>query len=158
MTKRFSLRLLFSLCFLFCFSALLPAEQPEQSYLITESQLRTLETDYQTCSQSRQTALQQASALQTKAQKLQTDCSSLQTLLTAERTRTQNLNQSVTKLENTLQQQNEKYAKIQEENYGLQVKVRKGREKITVLSAVLIVWVLLTAVYIFMRVKKLLPF
>jgi hypothetical protein len=68
------------------------------------------------------------------------------------------LNQSVSKLESSLQEQATKYAKIQEENYGLQVKVGKGREKITVLSAVLIVWVLLTAVYIFMRVKKLLPF
>jgi hypothetical protein len=139
------------------------AEQPEASYRIRESQLQKLVTLYQQSQGSRQTALLQLKVLQTKAltlqnraETLQQESVRLQGLLQTERTTTQSLAGSVSKLETSLQTQEKQAAQIQQNYNNEKLSHQKTKNQRNILLCITLVLTAGIAGYIVLKIKKVL--
>jgi hypothetical protein len=151
------------LLFVFCWPLYSQdAEQPEASYRIQESQLQKLETLYRQSQDSRQTALLQLKALQTKAltlqnraEILQQESVRLQGLLQTERTTTQSLAGSVSKLEDSQRTETKQAAKILQNYNDEKLAHQKTKNQRNILLCSTLVLAAGIAGYIVLKIRKI---
>jgi hypothetical protein len=129
---------------------------------VTELQLQQLETLYQKSRDSRQTSLQQLNVLQTKAQTLQSKAEQLQQesvklqeRLQMERTTTQLLSNSVSKLEGNLQTQQEQAAVMQQKYNDEKLACQKTKNQRNILFFVALGLVVVIGGYVFLKISKI---
>lgn len=143
--KRILLGLLFSVLFAAFFLQL----ASPQTYSVTEQQLQRLETIYQNYSQDNQ-------KLQSQVQSLKNKSEDLTQQLKAERETSRSLNESCTRLENSLQKEHEQYNETVEKLNKEKIRSEKKTKWIFILSSISALELFVIVGYIIIIRKKLL--